>query len=220
VKATRIVVAHEWPLLHEGIRSALDPRVDCEIVGTAGSLSELLPLTIDLRPDILILDINLAEDSLFESLAPLKELAGSTRILGFMTTPDTARIRAAAEFGVSGFVSHSTTPDKLYEAIITVHSGRFFIGSVVAQELLELIAAVPEAALQHCDERYRSLSDRECEIFHLIAQGKTNKEIAYTLGISPKTVETHHLHIVRKLGIRDVVSLIRYAARIGIITLE
>lgn len=220
MKAIRIVVAHEWPLLHEGIRATLDARIDCEIVGTARSLPELLPLTADLRPDLLILDINLAQDSLFESLTPLKQLSATTRILGFMTTPDTTRIRAAAEFGVCGFVSHSTTPEKLYEAVITVHSGRFFIGSVVAQELIELIATIPEAALQHCDERYQSLSERECEIFRLIAQGRTNKEIAYALGISPKTVETHHLHIVRKLGIQDVVSLIRYAAQIGIITLE
>jgi len=220
VKAIRVIVAHPWPLLREGVRAVLEGRCSCEVVGVARSVDETVSLTTELGPEVLILDINLPGDDLFSTLGPITAQAPETHILGFMTTFDVSRIRKAAEFGVCGFVSHDTTPEKLCEAVSTVGSGRFFVGSAVGKALIEIVAAVPEAALQRCDERLEKLSEREREIFCLIARGKTNKEIAYTLGISPKTVETHHLHILRKLDVHDTVSLFRYAVRIGIVNLD
>lgn len=83
-----------------------------------------------------------------------------------------------------------------------------------------MVSAMPEESLLHPDEGYQTLTEREREVFHMLAEGLSNKEIAFELGISRKTVETHHLRISRKLGTYESVDLLRYAARLGILDLQ
>ena len=215
----RVFIMYDCSLLCEGVRSVLSKDERLEILGEACNATDTVTRCMLRPPDILIFDIGLPE-GYFGTLAPLRQINHPIRFLALMTAVDRYRIRTAADFGVHGYICNDTTPDQLHQAISTVHSGCLFIGPAVGREMMEMVRTLPDQTFRTSDDRYNSLTKREQTVFAMLADGRSNKEIAYALRISRKTVETHHQHIVRKLRINDPVGLVRYAASIGLIDLH
>ena len=215
----RVFIMYDCSLLCEGVRAVLAKDQGLEVIGESCDAIDTVALCMDRPPDILILDIGVPGD-IFSVLRPLKQNKPTIHFLALMNGIARTRIRDAAEFGVHGFICNDTTPKQLYQAITAVHSGCLFVGSSIGQEMLEMVRSLPDPTFRSSDERYNTLTERERTVFAMLAEGKNNKEIAYILGISRKTVETHHQRIVKKLRIKDSVGLVRYAVSIGLINLD
>lgn len=215
---TLVLIVHHCSLFRLGVRSALEASQEIEVVGECATFADAAGAASQLRPDLIVLNTDGHENS-FESLTTIKNQFPDTRYLAITSAIHSARTREAANFGVHGFISAQADPDQVRAAVEAIRSGRWFVDPGVAGELIELIRGVPDERLLGCDERYLSLTPREREVFKRLALGKSNKEIAYDLRLGRKTIETHHLHIMNKLGIHNPAALVRYAARLGVVDL-
>jgi DNA-binding NarL/FixJ family response regulator len=126
----------------------------------------------------------------------------------------------AFKAGATGFVTKDSAPERLLQAIDVVLKGEYFLDSAVSQKVVQRLAGIKADARSMTDAGYDTLTPREQEIFALLAEGHSLKDIGERLFISPKTVENHRTSIMRKLGVRSSLELIRYAAKVGIIDLD
>jgi two-component system response regulator NreC len=205
----RLLVVDDHAIVRAGLRMVLQSVDDFEVVGEAASTSEALSLIEELRPDVVLLDINLPDGSGLEVAARSLERAPATRILILSVHDDREFVRESVRIGAHGFLRKDTTPADLRRAIRAVHGGDAFYSPPVARRLSEVLREeLPEAPATAALEQ---LTGREREVLVHVAQGLLNKEIAARLGISVRTVESHRDSLMRKLGLRTVAALTRFA---------
>ena len=208
----RILLADDHALVRAGIRSLLDAIEGVEVVGEAGDGPEALRLGEELKPDVVLLDIALPGLSGLEVAARLTR-AGHKGVVLLSMHSSEEHVRQALSIGVAGYVLKDASTTDLEAALRTVAQGQVYLSPAVSKRVVEVMSQGPgeaEASLQ-------SLTPRQREILQLIAEGGSTKEIAFRLGLSVKTVETHRAEIMRRLDIRDVASLVRYAIRKGLL---
>ena len=211
----RIVVADDQRVVLEGIKRILSPVTGMEIVGEAQNGQEAAELVEKLRPDILVTEIAISQMNGIEITRRIKEKGLNTKTLFFTIYSDRECIRKALGIEVPGYILKDDPNSGLAEAIRVVASGatcfsRDFI-KCVSEYVTELEKRVGE------EDRYSRLSKREREVFKLLAEGRSVKQIAEVLYISPKTVESHKYNIMKKIGINSIGDLVRYAIRKRII---
>ncbi len=217
----KILIVHDHPLLYEGVCAVLQREEDFEVLGEARTAADALIHCRTHEPDALLVDIQLTENGFAEfvrNIACHPDIR--VRIIALTMTSNPQRMRQAALIGAHGIVSRFTTPEELVDAIRTVLSGQMYLDPSVARQMMEIMKGMPEDAFRKPDAGYECLSAREKQVFAMLAEGMTNKDVAFTLGISYKTVETHHVRIYRKLGLCGPLDLVRYAARIGVVDID
>ncbi len=219
-RAVRVVVIHDCPFLFEGVRAILAAETSIETVTEARSATDVLVLCSESVPDVLIVDLGSGETEALQMLEQIKGLCVTAQIVVITSACGPKRVRAAVSAGAQGLVSRNARGDRLLAAIAAVMQSRCYVDPELAGVLVTTVGMIPEEAFRNADDGYGALTDREREVFRLLATGMNKKSIAYELGISPKTVETHHLRIMRKLDLHDTLQLIRYAAGIGLIKPE
>ena len=206
-----VLIADDHPLVAEGIASVL--RSEFNVLGSVANGRDLIAQAEQLRPDLITIDIGMPGLNGIETARRLKSTCPDSRLVCVTQQNDIEYLLAALRAGVMGFVSKQDIPDELVDALRTVSQGRLYITP-------SLRDAYSKVALENTGKLRGNgspLTPRQREILQLIAEGKSTKEIAATLGISVKTVEFHRASLAEVLGLRSVAELTRYALQHGII---
>jgi DNA-binding NarL/FixJ family response regulator len=208
----RVLVADDHTIVRSGIRHVLESEQDFEVVGEAGSGAEALALATTLQPDVVVLDISMPDLSGLEVAARLRG-SGTTRVLILSMHNNAEYVLESVRAGAHGYLLKDTAATELRSAIRTVCRGESYFSPPVASRLTAAVRGEHETRRSAVDQ----LTGREREVLVGIARGCTNKEIAADLGISHRTVETHRDSLMRKLQIRTVAELTRFAIGTGIV---
>jgi two-component system response regulator NreC len=212
----RILLADDHTLLRQGLRKILQERPDWEVVAEAGDGREAVRLTLAVRPDIAILDIGMPLLNGIEATRQIVRRLPDIHVLILSMHANEAYIIKALKAGAKGYLLKDSADTDLIRGVAAVASGKSFFSPAVAKVMLD--DYVRHLAEKGIADRFDSLSEREREIFQLVAEGHSNKEIAELLSVSPTTVETHRAHILQKLDVHNTAELVLYAVRRGVIS--
>lgn len=212
-----IVLVDDHHVVREALRVLLEVEPDFRVVGETDDGLEAVRLVTRVRPDVLVLDLMLPGLHGLEVLRNVRKETPKTRPIVLSMHTNETYVQRALENGALGYVLKSSSSMELVRAIREVAAGRRYLCS-------RLSAVAIKSAVEHVADialkRYELLTTREREVLQLIAEGYTNVQIAKRLFLSPRTVETHRAHLMRKLGLRRHAELIHYALRLGIIPHE
>jgi two-component system, NarL family, response regulator NreC len=207
--AVRVLLADDHTLVRQGLRTLLE-RESIEVVGEASDGREAIELCERLHPDVAVLDVSMP---LLNGIDAAHEIARShprtKTVLLTMHTEDIFVLQGLRS-GVSGFVLKQRSAEELVRAIGEASRGEIFLSAGICR-------TVVQAYLNKTEVPTDPLSDRERQILQLVAEGKSNKEAASILDISPKTAEFHRANIMEKLDVHDTAGLVRYAIQLGLI---
>ena len=212
----RIVLGDDHTLVRQGLRKILEEKREWEVVAEAGDGREAVRQVLALRPDVVVLDIGMPLLNGIESTRQIVRRHPEIRVLILSMHADEAYITQALQAGAKGYLLKDSADTDLIRGVADVAAGKSFFSPAVARVMLD--DYVRHLADKGISDRYESLSEREREIFQLIAEGHSNKEIAEVLSISPATVETHRAHIFQKLDLHNTAEVVLYAVRRGVIS--
>lgn len=215
-----ILIVDDHALFREGLKAIIGRNPAYEVVGEAGRGDLALQMARSLKPDLMLVDISLPDQNGIEMALQLRKSQPKTAIMMVTMHSKVDYIVNAFKAGATGFVTKDSAPERLLQAIDVVLKGEYFLDSAVSQKVVQRLAGIKADARSLTDTGYDTLTPREQEIFALLAEGHSLKEIGERLFISPKTVENHRTHIMSKLGVRTSLELVRYAAKVGIIDLD
>jgi two-component system response regulator NreC len=212
----RILLADDHTLLRQGLRKILQERPDWEVVAEAGDGREAVRQTLAVQPDIAILDIGMPLLNGIEATRQIVRRLPDIHVLILSMHANEAYIIQALKAGAKGYLLKDSADTDLIRGVAAVASGKSFFSPAVAKVMLDdYVRHLTEKGIA---DRFDSLSEREREIFQLVAEGHSNKEIAELLSVSPTTVETHRAHILQKLDVHNTAELVLYAVRRGVIS--
>jgi len=209
----RILLADDHTLVRAGIRSLLESIDDVEVVAEAGEGREALELIAKHRPDVALLDIGMPGLNGLEVAKRTPQASPGTRIIILSMHADAAYVKKALRAGVAGYLLKGASVVELPLALQAVMRGESYLTPKVSSSVVEGILGKDEQDPDPLED----LTTRQREILQLIAEGQSTKEIAGILEISVKTVESHRLRMMDRLGIHDVPGLVRFAIRAGIV---
>ncbi|GAC1456701.1 MAG: response regulator transcription factor [Gemmatimonadaceae bacterium] len=212
----RILLGDDHTLVRQGFRKIVEGRADWQVIAEAGDGRQAVRQTLSLQPDVAILDIGMPLLNGIEATRQIVRKVPSVRVLILSMHSDEAYITQALQAGAKGYLLKDSADTDLIRGIADVAAGKSFFSPVVAKVMLD--DYVRHLAEKGIVDRYDSLSEREREIFQLIAEGHSNKDVAGVLSVSPATVETHRAHILQKLDLHNTAELVLYAVRHGVIS--
>jgi DNA-binding NarL/FixJ family response regulator len=205
----RVLVVDDHPVVRQGLVAVLGDEADFEVVGSAGSAEEALALVERLRPDVLLLDLELPGLDGVEAIPRVAELSPDTRVLVFTAYDTDERVFGAVRAGAKGYLLKGAAADEVARAIRVVHGGGSHLEPRVAAKLLAEVSAPRRATA--------ALSEREIEVLRAVAAGLPNKQIARQLAIGERTVKFHVTSILRKLGADNRAQAVALAVQRGLL---
>ena len=209
---TKILIADDHEIVRHGLRSILESHSEWEVVGEAVTGREAVELAKQTTPNIAVIDVSMPELNGLEATRQILKLLPQTEVLILTMHESEQVVREVLDAGARGYVLKSDAGRDLIAAIEALCQRRTFFSSRVSEMLLQSYLTHPERAPAPEAPRNR-LTAREREIVQLLAEGKTNKEVASALNISIKTAETHRTNIMNKLDLHSISELVRYAVR-------
>jgi DNA-binding NarL/FixJ family response regulator len=215
-----ILLVDDHTLFREGLKAIISRNPAYEVVAETGRGDAALQMARGLRPDLVLVDISLPDQSGIEVTQQLRKALPKTVIMMVTMHSKVDYIVNAFKAGATGFVTKDSAPERLLQAIDIVLRGEYFLDSAVSQRVVQRLAGIQAENKSVTDAGYETLTPREQEIFGLLAEGHSIKHISERLFISPKTVENHRTSIMHKLGVHSTIELIRYAAKLGIIDFD
>lgn len=211
----RILVVDDHEIVRKGLQALLESSPDLRVVGEASDGREAIRQTEKLKPDLVLLDIAMPDLNGLDAIPKILQAYAKTKIL-VLTMDDSGKTaNQVIAAGAGGLVLKSDAPSDLRNAIEAVREGRPFISPGVTKMMLASLAHKPSAEPPLTD-----LTSREIEILRLLAEGRSSKEAAATLGISPRTVDAHRATIMHKLGLHSIGELIHFAIRHKIVQVK
>lgn len=214
----RVLLADDHTLLRAGIRLLLESQPDLEIIGESEDGQDAVNKTLELKPDIVLMDIAMPGMNGLEATREIKRLRPETHVLTLTMHENEEYFFQVLNAGASGYVLKRAAPTELVAAIRSVSEGGAFLYPTVARKLVDDYLQRVQGGEEKAS--YDGLTDREREVLRLIADGLSNQEIAESLCLSTKTVERHRSNIMEKLDIHNRTGLIKYAIRKGLIDIE
>jgi two-component system, NarL family, invasion response regulator UvrY len=207
----KVLVADDHAVVRRGLRQILSETPDILVAGEAATAAEVRSLVQEERWDVIVLDINMPGGSGIELLGDIRRLSPGARVLILTVYPEDQYAVRAIRAGAAGFLTKETAPDKLIEAVRKVASGGRYVSRELAEALASLVAGETDGAL------HERLSDREFEVFKMLASGRTVSQAAEELALSVKTISTHRTRILRKMDMKTNAELTHYAVRNGVV---
>ena len=211
----RILLADDHTIVRQGLRKVLEERPEWEVVAEAGDGREAVRLAEQHRPDVAIVDVAMPLLNGIETTRQITKRVPTTRVLVLSMHADEAYVTQILQAGATGYLLKDSADVDLVKAVEEAVSGRSFFSPAIARVMLDDYRR--QLTDKGVSDRYEILSEREREIFQLIAEAKANKEIAALLNVSTSTVETHRAHIMEKLDLHSAAEIVLYAVRRGVI---
>ena len=208
----RVLLVDDHPVVRTGMRFVLEQDGSIAVIGEAGRGREAAYLASELKPDIVLMDINLPDISGLEATKLIKERNPEIRVLVVSLHKESEYVIGMLEAGADGYLVKQCEPEELRGSVLQAHAGE----RVLHQSVLH--AVIAKAIHGPAVVTAEALSQRECEVLQLLADGATSKEIAVVLGLRPKTVENHRARILDKLGVSNSAAAVRTALSRGLIT--
>lgn len=203
-KKVRIIIADDHLLIAETWATLINLDPEFEVVKVYDNTKTMIDEITEIRPDVAILDININPFSGIEATTMIKKLAPGAKIIGVSMHNQPSFAKKMIRNGAMGYVTKNSSKLEMYEAIRTVMKGEKYICAEIQRNITN------QLLVEEDDNKLSKLTEREIEIIRLIKNGSTNKEIAETLFLSPRTVETHRARILKKLGLKNSLSLVKY----------
>jgi len=209
----RVLVADDHNLVRTGMVKILVESGICEVVAEASDGMEAVDRAIETRPDVVVLDITMPRLNGIECVRRIREALPATRVLALTVHDEEEYVLHMVKAGAAGYLVKDSAAKDLIDAVSALHRGQGYFGPQASQVLAERYRN-PEG---ETPDPYGALTPREREVFHLVTEGKTTKEIATLLNISLKTADNHRTRLMDKLSVHNTAELVRYAARRGLI---
>lgn len=212
---TKILIADDHGIVRTGLKLLFERIPDIEVIGEASDGREAVKLAEELQPDIVIMDIGMPLLNGLEAAAQINRANESIRVIILSMYTDESYIVKALDAGAKGYLLKDNADDDIERAVRSVMIGRPFFSPSIAQAMLEdYVRLLRERKVQ---DSYEILTEREREVLQLLAEGKSNKEAAGILNLSPYTIETHRTNMMQKLGLHNTAEIVLYAVRKAII---
>lgn len=214
----RILLADDHAILRDSLSQALQEEQDLEIVGQAGDGRAAVEKARELRPDIVVMDINMPHLNGIEATREIRQQAPGVRVIALSMHSAKPCVKEIFRAGASGYVHKNCGFDELMRAVRAVAEGKTYVSPSISQIVVEELGRPEDES--DATTAFSLLTPREREILQLLAEGGTVKQIAQQLHVSHKTVEAHRLRIMNKLNVETVAQLTKYAIQEGLTSAE
>jgi len=211
-----VILADDHTIVRDGLRHLLDAQPDIKVIGDAANGREAVQQVVNLHPDIVVMDIAMPELNGIEATRMIVDRCPDTRVIILSMHSTTEHLRRAFKAGADGYLLKESAGNEVVDAVRAVHANHRYLSQKLSDKLINdygRLALEVEGPLNQ-------LSPREIEVLQLIVEGKSNNEIADTLCLSPKTIETYRSRLMSKLDIHDLPGLVKFAILHGLISLD
>lgn len=211
----RILVADDHPVVRDGLIAMLSTQPDFQIAGEAANGPEVIEKTAELRPDVVLLDLEMPEMDGVEALRQIRSVQSDVKVLVFTAFDADERILGAVQAGARGYLLKGVPREDIFNAIRVISQGGSLLQPIVAKKLMQQVAGAEPT--EKTTGLIEPLTPREQEVLQLLAQGMTNKEIASELVITERTVKFHVSSILRKMDRGNRTEAVRTAVELGLV---
>jgi DNA-binding NarL/FixJ family response regulator len=215
-----LIIVDDHPLFREGLKTIVNRDKKYSVVAEAGNGREGIAMAKKHQPDIMLVDISMPGKNGIQVVRELRETLPDTRFIIISMHAEPDYIVEAFRVGAMGYLIKESAASNLIKGLDTVAKGEMFLDSALSQEVVFKLLQAKDMGSDGKKDPYSTLTAREQEVMRMLAEGLNSKEVADKLFISPKTVENHRTNLMKKLGLKSTVELIRYSARLGLIDLD
>lgn len=214
MRTIRVLLVDDHPIVRRGLHHVLRDEAYIEVIGEAATGDEALARTHQLKPDVVVMDLTMPGLNGVEATRSVRAQCPESRVLILTMHDDPESLREVLRAGASGYVTKGMVAEELALAIAAVASGSFYVDPSMAGKLVQGVLDTSDEPAESSPDEVR-LSERETQVARMAALGHTNREIAETLDVSVKTVETYRTRLKEKLGLRNRAELVQYAISRG-----
>ena len=211
VKKRKVILVDDHPLIRQAISEFINREADLEMCGEAESVEQACEVVNKQNPDAVIVDLSLKGVSGFELLKYIKESHPDVKVLVFSMHDESTYAERALKAGARGYMTKQEAPEQVIVALRKILAGQIYMSDTLASSVLEHVAS--GKGLDHMMFPMESLSNREFEVFRMMGQGMGSRQIAETLHLSIKTIETYREHIKEKIGVKSASELVQHAVQ-------
>ncbi|MCK5113325.1 MAG: response regulator transcription factor [Phycisphaerae bacterium] len=213
----KILLVDDHDILRGGLAAVLNNEPDMEVIAEANEGRSALDMVRQHNPDVIVMDVTMPHLNGIDATTQICKAAPDMKVLALSMHGESKFVSRMLEAGAKGYLTKSCTPEELVSAVRTVHKGKVYLSPKIATVVIQDYVAPEKVAPGPSLEK---LSSREREVLQLFAEGKTTKQIAMLMHLSPKTIETHRAHIMEKLGIHSIAELTKFSLREGLTSLD
>jgi DNA-binding NarL/FixJ family response regulator len=211
----RVLIADDHGVVAEGLRFVVEAQADMEVITCVQDSREAVRRSFETRPDVVLIDHAMPELNGAEATHLIRERCPDTRVIILSMYSDRVHVLGALQAGATGYVVKKSAAREVVEAVRTVHKGGRYLSKELADSVIDQVVQNTPSA-----DALKRLSSRERQVLQMLAEGHAVADIATTLSLSPKTVETYRARMMEKLGIHDFATLVKFAIQHGVTSLE
>ncbi|MCD6216625.1 response regulator transcription factor [bacterium] len=212
-----LIIADDHKIIRDGLKSLISPHSDLQVVAEAGDGRRAVELVRELRPDVVIMDVNMPELNGIDATRQIVSEIPDTRVIALSMYSDRRFVNAMLKAGASGYLLKDCAFEEIIRAIKTVLNGQMYLSATITSQVVDDL--ITKKAGEN-ESTLSMLSNREREVLQLLAEGNSTKEIASTMNVSVKTIESHRKNIMDKIDLRSVAELTKFAIREGLTSLD
>jgi DNA-binding NarL/FixJ family response regulator len=213
---TRILLADDHAVVRKGLRFLLESEPDLEVVGEAADGTQAVEMAAELEPNVIVMDIGMPRLNGIDATTQIVRAHPHTAVVILSVHSDETYLVRTLSAGAKGYLLKDSAEEDLVRAIRSVSEGKPFFSPAISKTLLDdYVRMLQQSGVS---DSYELLTDREKQVLQLLAQGKTNKDVATLLDLSPYTVETHRTRIMQKLNLHNTAEIVLYAVRKKLVT--